>query len=321
MPANLHHTMTYTMKILIIWVVLGHLFSAPLFAQSPPSFKGGIIQMWVRAQGTAPQSSFMMQHLRLKGGGAPSKSVSYFFQTEYFPAGLLLLDGFVDIALSPNATLRVGQFKFRYGQDRMRDIGDLKTGDYSNIMRAIFPGSPWDIGVTWIYKSVFDLHFGILGGAGPNMAADTDSTQDIALMAEVPLEVLGNSPLESGPGRIGISLYHGRGHNTGFASAQNWIGAHVLGSLFCGALDYWFELNGRSDNLMGVSSQVEHRFWRDISWLAQADGTSAGFREYRAGLNVPFQEKTRLGAFAYLNQATPAARLSPTGIIILDTRF
>lgn len=241
------------------------LLSVARFA--PAQDFGGFLQ--ARAgltQGADPapdRLGLSLAHVRFRYATEAAPGVQVAVMPE-LAGGFALLDAYADWSVLDGGVLalRVGQFKFPFGQDRMAGPQALDRADYSAIDVALFPGSAWDVGAMATAKAGgFSLAVAVIEGQGANLAvasAGGRERNDVSARAQW--------SGWNGALILGGSLYQGLGNKTpwaptasapagGWGPSHTWGGGHL--SVHAGRLGLKAEIINRDDLLWGAT--VESR--------------------------------------------------------------
>jgi hypothetical protein len=252
------------------------LLAMPLAAQDVSAFlqaRAGL------TQGTDPapdRLGLSLAHVRIRYTAPAAPGVQVAIMPE-LAGGFGLLDAYADWTIMDGGlSLRVGQFKFPFGQDRMPGPQALERADYSAVNAALFPGSAWDVGSMATLKAAgLDLAVAVIEGQGANLAAASAGSRgrkDFSARLQW-------SSTEGGL-VLGASLYQGLSHKTPWAPTppppsvtwgpnHTWSGAHL--AVKTERLGLKAEYIGRDDLLWGVTVEPRVALGGGLSLVAYYD--------------------------------------------------
>jgi hypothetical protein len=262
----------------------------------------GFIQHWT----TVSDNDWDMQviHARFRVTALVDENTTLALMPEYAPTGLTLLDAYATRSLGNGWSILAGQFKPAFGDDRYLTPIQFKRTNYIRLNGFAFMGSarPWDMGFE-IKRVGEHLTFqaGLVQGAGPNVAADTDLVKDLFGRAEWKGEHFA----------LGASYYGGT-NNTGAAAGytpltefSNWFGAHAR-----------FQKDGfdlRAEGILapmdraGLFGQAAYKAgdWEPLAWYETGGvGSVVSYQVLGAGLNHWPAAKTKVSLNATVTGAT-----------------
>jgi hypothetical protein len=244
---------------------------------------GGFLQSRVGlSEGSSPALNTVglsLNHLRVKLASDDASAVKVVVMPE-LAGGFSLLDAYADWSPAADGalSLRVGQFKFPFGQDRMPGPQALERADYSAIDAALFPGSAWDVGAAVTLKGAgLRLDAAVIEGQGANLAASgpvgARERSDVSGRLEW-------SGLDGGL-TLGASLYQGLSQKTPWAPtatipagdswgpSHTWSGGHLKAK--AGRLSLRAEAISRDDRLWGATVEPRLALTPGLSVVAYYD--------------------------------------------------
>lgn len=263
---------------------------------------GGFVQSWFQWRQDS-QTDYLIKNLRIFISGSPSDVVDFNIMPVYASAsGVSLLNAYVDVKPAEHLVLRMGQFPFPFGQNRMYGPQQLELANYQSNGK-VFPGIvsdlAWDIGAQAVVSyPLFEARIASINGAGPNVISDSDTVKDITARLEI-------YPFLNKKLVAGGSVYDGTSHNKNttaplFADKRTWLGGHVKYEFINDKAVFQGEVISRSDSnrLWVLQLSYKINYWKDMQVVTDYEQfePSAGniFKRVTGGINLFIDKKTRL---------------------------
>ncbi len=172
---------------------------------------GGFFQYDIGISGFT-EKTIGIRRLRTEFKGSITEEISYKINIKYDDGSATLLDGYIDLKLTPKEWLRIGKTKSPIGLERLQVNSNLLLPEFG-FTTYLIPNR--DSGIQYIQKTpTQELNLGLFIGASDGQNADTESNKSQSLAGRFFL-----TPLNQKNERFGIGIGGNLEQKTGNATA------------------------------------------------------------------------------------------------------